>query len=82
MNKQKQRRKCVFNSDLEKLFPFIKKTTSNSDVRCNKCNSEFNIANSGKKAIEKHLDSQKHLKAVNAAAASRPVNEYLPSTII
>lgn len=75
------RRKNVFNAELAKSYPFIKKTTSNSDVHCNTCNSDFNIANSGRSAIEKHLVVAKHIKALQSASTSRPMTEYLSSTV-
>lgn len=81
MKPSQVRRKCVFNDELAKTYPFIKKTTSNSDVHCNTCNSDFNIANSGKKAIEKHLLVAKHIKALQSVSSSRPLTEYLPSSL-
>jgi hypothetical protein len=71
----KIRGKCIFNSDLAKKYPFIKKdlNKSESDVKCNTCGADFNIANKGKTSIEQHLNTAKHLKAMQAVAKSHTV---------
>lgn len=35
-----KRGKCVFNADLAKKYPFMHKTKSDSDVRCDTCNEK------------------------------------------
>lgn len=77
----KPRRMCVFNADLQKKFPFIRKGESNSDVICQKCNATFNIGSAGKSEIERHLNSIKHKKALNAASQSSSLNKYFGSTL-
>lgn len=78
----KPRGKCVFNSDLAKKYPFMKiadgKTTS--DVVCEICNAEFNIANAGKSSIEQHLKVSKHTAAVQAKSSSRTVPDYFATS--
>lgn len=73
------RRKCVFNPDLQKKYPFLKKTTSDSDLRCDNCQGTFNIGSAGKSDIERHIDSGKHKKALNAISSTRPVSNSFPS---
>lgn len=72
------RRKCVFNADLEKKYPFIKKieNKTQSDVRCEVCKAEFNIGNAGKTDIEKHLTTQKHIKSLQTSSSSSIVNFF------
>lgn len=78
------RGKCIFNPELAKKYPFIKKSnkksSTDSDVRCDLCNSEFNLANAGKTDIEKHLQTIKHKKALQAASSSRTVTQFFPSS--
>lgn len=64
-----------FTSAMEKHFPFIKRTTSDSDVRCDICGHEFNIAGLGAYGLKRHLKMQKHLSHLtteDAAAALEP----------
>lgn len=84
MSQKSSRKRGIntFNDKLQKEFGFIKKTKTDSDVRCNVCKSEFSIAHSGKADIKVHVDSSKHQKAVSAAAISQPVtNFYKKSTL-
>lgn len=75
------RRKCIFNADLQKKYPYIRKITnkSESDVRCNLCHADFNIGNAGKTDIEKHLLTRKHTKSLQAASSSHQITNFLPS---
>lgn len=68
------KRRCIFNTDLQKKYPFIQKTFSDIDVQCNICQTKFNIGASGKSEIERHLSSARHKKALNAASRYRLVN--------
>lgn len=79
----RQRGKCVFNSDLAKKYPFIQKdrNKSVSDVKCNICGADFNIANKGKTSIEQHLTSVKHQKAMQAVAKSHTVQNMFTKNI-
>lgn len=74
------RRKCVFNDTLAKNYPFLKKSKSESDVRCEICITEFNIGNAGKSDIEKHVHTEKHKKALNAVSKNRIVTNYFTSS--
>lgn len=75
------RRKCVFNDELKRKYPFLRNTKSESDVYCSVCNSDFSIANAGKSDIERHIQKDKHVKANNASANSRSVSVYYSSKI-
>lgn len=77
------RGKCVFNSDLAKKYSFIKKdlNKSESDVKCNICGADFNIANKGKTSIEQHLTSVKHRKGMQAVAKSHTVQNMFTKNI-
>lgn len=74
------RRKCVFNSDLQKKYKFMKKGNTDSDVICEICGSTISIAAAGKTEIEKHLAAAKHKKALNARSKTRTVNNFFAST--
>jgi len=55
------RRKCYFNSDLQKEFPFMKSTSnSTSIVYCEICKCEVDILNSGRSNINTHLTKKTH----------------------
>lgn len=38
------KRKCSLNSALQMKYPFLKKTTSDSDVMCGTCETNFSVA--------------------------------------
>lgn len=63
------KRSCVFNSELQQMYSFIKKSISDRDVQCKLCSSAFNISNGGKIDIEKHIITDKHKKFVNASSS-------------
>lgn len=79
----RNRGKCVFNCDLAKKYPFIKKDLkkSGSDVKCDICGANFNIANKGKTSIDQHVGSDKHKKRMNAAANSHTVQNMFTKNI-
>lgn len=65
------KRKCIFNSNLQSKYPFIKQRNSTpSDVNCGKCHTDFSISHGGASDIEQHLKSEKHKNADRAAASS------------
>lgn len=66
----------VLNESLQEKYTFIKKTKTDSDVRCDMCNAEFSIAHGGKSDIESHLKSARHKKSLNAASTSQPVTHF------
>lgn len=76
-----KRGKCVFNAELAKKYLFMEKVENKtaSDVHCNTCNSDFNIAFAGKSDIERHIASGKHKDALQAASTSRTVTQFFPS---
>lgn len=79
-----KRGKCIFNAELARKYPFIKKTKekteSDVDVHCDFCNTSFNISLAGKSEIERHLTSLKHKKALKAASTSRSVTQFFASS--
>lgn len=66
MGKTSTKGVCVFNANLKTKYPFIQKTTSDSDVKCLKCHSRFSIAGGGNSDIVRHLKTTKHISALNA----------------
>lgn len=57
---------CVLNANLQSKYPFIQKTTSESDVKCLKCHSRFSISTGGNSDIVRHLKTAKHTAALSA----------------
>lgn len=80
MSMSRKRGINVLNDSLSEKYTFIKKTKSDSDVRCNVCNGEFNISHGGKSDIESHLKSANHQKAMSAASSSQSMTKYFKST--
>lgn len=76
------KRSCKFNSDLEKEFKFLKKTRSESDVRCEICNAEFSVSHGGRSDINKHSNSDRHKKALLAASSSNSLNKFFKNTTL
>lgn len=78
------RGKCIFNSELSKKYPFLKKSNkknaTDSDVHCDLCNCEFSLANAGKTDIEKHLQTIKHKKALQSVSSSRTMTQFFASS--
>jgi hypothetical protein len=74
------KRACKFNSELEKEFPYIKKTKSDSDVRCLTCNTHFSVSHGGKSDINQHIKSEKHKLALVAASSSNTVSKFFKSS--
>ena len=70
------KRKCTFNSDLQKEYPFLKRGYVDSEVRYNKCTSTFSVAHGGKSDIAAHLRSDKHRRADSAAAATTSARHF------
>ena len=68
------KRKSKFNLDMQSEFPFIKKARSDkqddSEVRCDKCGSQFSVAHSGRGDIVKHLNTDRHKNALKSSASS------------
>lgn len=72
----------VLNDELRDKYPFIKKTKTESDVRCDTCNVEFNISHGGKTDIESHIKSERHRKALTAAASSQNLTNFFKSATL
>lgn len=74
------KRKCYFSNELEKEFPFIKRSRQDNlqtdEVVCTVCNSQFSIASGGRRDINKHINTQKHCKAKQASAVSKTVDTF------
>lgn len=76
------KRKCVFNENLQKEYPFLKKTNVNqlnldhSKVQCSLCHGVFSVEHGGKSDIKDHIKSKKHKDAITAKAVSQKVNDY------
>ena len=69
------RRTCALNSNLQNELTFIKPTSiSPHIVYCEMCKTEFDISNSVRSNITKHIKKQKHQVALNVAASSRKIN--------
>lgn len=74
------RGKCILNDQLVERFPFLSNVQgkTQSDVYCKLCKSEFNIANSGKSAIEAHVKTLKHQNIERAKSSSKSMKEFVP----
>lgn len=73
-----KKRKCSFNSDLQKQYPFLKKRELNPHVAfCTQCSSEINISHGGVTDIKLHLKTKKHLAGVNAVAMSSSMSKFV-----
>lgn len=73
-----KKRKCSFNNELQKEYPFLKKLEHNPHIAfCSQCSSEINIAHGGVSDIKLHLKTKKHLAGVNAVAISTSMSKFL-----
>lgn len=78
-SKMAPRRKCIFNADLQKEFPFMKIGATPSEVKCEICQCTLNIGSSGRSEITSHIASIKHVRKLNARCTSQKVTAYFPS---
>lgn len=76
MASENKKRRCIFSDVLQKNYPFLKQGHDFTTLNCVKCNGQFSISSGGKTAIQRHLETEKHLKALKSAASSRNMNEY------
>lgn len=76
------KRKCTFNDNLKAKYPFIKQTNTPSNVRCEKCRTEFSVSHSGAGDIEHHLKSEKHKNADRAAASSSSMLNFFKKSSV
>lgn len=72
---------CKFTEKLREQYPYLKTTTSDSDVECGKCRGRFSIASGGIADIARHIKSSKHQKALSAASSSQSLNTYFKSNL-
>jgi hypothetical protein len=73
-----KKRKCHFNNELQKEYPFLKKRDHNPHVAfCSQCSSEINIAHGGISDIKLHLKTKKHLAGVSAVAMSTSMSKFI-----
>lgn len=80
MEAKRKRGRNVLNENLQQTYPYIKKTKSESDVRCDTCNAEFSISHGGKSDIESHIKSARHKKSNTAASGSKSVSNFFMSS--
>lgn len=77
----KTKRSCIFNNELAKKYPFIKKHLDCLlDVNCQKCHFTFSIGHGGVNGIEKHLKSNKHKFDDYAAFTSKSMTTFFKNT--
>lgn len=76
------RRKCRFNAELQRDYPFMKPKSSTvlDIVYCEICKSEVDISNSGRSNIKAHLLKKKHKLAANATAISNKLQTFFKSS--
>ncbi|KAJ3661543.1 hypothetical protein Zmor_005934 [Zophobas morio] len=72
------RRKCHFNSELQREYPFLKLKSRASPpiVYCEICKSEVDISNSGRSNIKSHLNKKKHRLAEIASQSSKKLQTF------
>lgn len=75
----KVRGNCVFSTKLQAEYKFLRKTSTKSIVDCNKCGSRFSIAAGGKTDIDRHVKTEKHKRALNAASSSKSLSAFFSS---
>lgn len=72
--------KTKFNPALAKEFPFLKlQAESEHEVACTICDARFSVATSGKRDIQKHIDSAKHLKGLQKVRHTPSMTSFLTS---
>lgn len=78
VNMAPPRRKCHFNLELQKEYPFmkIKNKLSPHIVYCEICRSDVDISNSGRSNIKAHLTKKKHTLAANTKSKSAKLNTF------
>ena len=74
------KRKCTFNTELQKKFLMFKKEKFDWEVLCTICDSKILIANKGVTDINDHIATLKHkMRFQSQAGTSRSVMEtYIP----
>ena len=67
----------MFNEQLQKEFPFIKKGKTEYDVTCTHCWSNFSVAHGGRCDVKDHLQTDKHWLAVAGKASKGKTVEFI-----
>lgn len=77
------RRKCHFNAELQRDYPFMKpKSRTISDIVYREiCKSEVGISNSGRNNIKAHLLKKKYKLAANASTISNKLQTFFKSSV-
>lgn len=71
---KKSRRFCVYNSEWEQEYPFIKPSPTDAYIaRCNQCFSTITIKFSGVGAIKHHILKEKHIKSLKSSENSNAI---------
>ena len=55
-----KKRKCHFNDNMMREFPFIRSGQDDRMVNCTLCNSSFSIGSGGRMAAVEHQQKKKH----------------------
>lgn len=76
------KRKCTFNEELKKKFPFMKLGNTDWIVNCTLCNSTISIANKGVQDINSHLETQKHKKGFTSQDCSKKIDTFFSITTV
>jgi hypothetical protein len=63
------KRKCCFNDELQKEFPYLKKSKTDHEVNCTHCGATFSVAHDGRADITDQLKSGHHKNSVEAKAS-------------
>lgn len=65
---------------MQNEFPFLKAVQgSDSVVLCSLCDGKFSVADSGRKQINQHLNTQKHIKGAKTVEVNKPITSFLQS---
>lgn len=73
------KRKCTFNSELQREYKFLKldsKSNDPSKVICQHCGATFSISHGGKNDITQHNQTQRHKNAVSSLASTSTLDTF------
>ena len=69
-----------FNATMQNEFPFLKAVHgTDSDVMCSLCDGRFSVADSGRKQINQHINTQKHIKGAKTVDVNKSITSFLQS---
>ena len=70
-----------YRPELSLKWNFIAEIKSDHhSVKCTICNRDLNIANSGRKAIERHIDSEFHKKNSKSVSGTKKISSFNEDT--